>query len=299
MNAQDRKFNYKIVLAALVAVILAILIAFYYSYAQSQSQISFLENEKELLVKDLTLMKADMDRLVSRNEVDEIELERSKYQIQQLIDSVGKLNFTVGKLREFKTELRRLEAMNDSLKLKNNFLKYNNMVLTEKYEETQREISVLRAKSSELAKLESQQRKKRKELDERLKRKKYLVVENTMGNGFRLKGGRVPIQTNKASIVEKLRGCVTIQPDPEAVGQEKIIYFQFLGPNMRIIEDNANTITVNGNVYSKRVQLLFNGEETQVCDFITLPEGSLEGGPYTLNVFENEKLLSSAEFRLK
>lgn len=299
MNAQDRNFNYKIILAALAAVIIVILIAFYYSYAQSMSQIAFLENEKELLIKDLTLMKADVDRLASLNEVDEIELESARYRIQTLQDSVGRLNFTVEKLREYKTELRRLEAMNDSLKLKNNFIKYNNMVLAEKYEETQREIKELRAKSSQLAKAESLQRKKRNELNEELKTKKYLALENTLGSGFRMRGGREPIQTNKASTVEKLRGCVTIQPDPGSSGQEKIIYFQFLGPNMRIIEDNANTITVNGNVYSKRVQLLFDGQTTQVCDHITVPEGSLKGGPYTLNVFENEKLLSTTEFRLK
>ncbi len=301
MNTQDRKFNYKTILAALIAVIIAILIAFYYSFEQSQGEIAFLENEKELLVKDITLMKADINRLASRNEVDEIELERSRYQVQQLEDSVGRLNFTVEKLREFKTELRRLEARNDSLKLKNNFLKYDNMILAEKYEKSQGEIKSLQEARNQLTRAESLQRKKRQELNEELKKKKYLVIDNslTQGHGYRLKGGRDPIQTNKASIVEKLRGCVTIEPDPESRGQEKIIYFQFLGPNMRIIEDNANTISVNGNVYSKRVQLLFNGEETEICDYITLPEGSLEGGPYTLNVFENDKLLSTAEFRLK
>lgn len=302
MNAQDKKFNYKIILAALIAVIIAILIAFYYSYAQSQGQISFLENEKEILVKDLTLMKADIDRLSSQNEVDEIELERSKYEIQQLIDSVGRLNFTVGKLREFKTELRRLEARNDSLKLKNNFLKYNNMILAEKFEKSQQEIKSLQEARSELTRTESLQRKARKELDEKLQRKKYLEIDDdlTAGNGMRLKGGREAILTNKASIVEKLRGCVTVQLDAETNGQEKIIYFQFLGPNMGVIEDNANTITVNGNVYSKRVQFLSDvvGEQ-KICDFITIPKGSLDDGTYTLNVFENEKLLSTAEFRLK
>lgn len=301
MNAQDKKFNYKIILAALIAVIIAILIAFYYSYAQSQSQISFLENEKEILVKDLTLMKADIDRLSSQNEVDEIELERSKYEIQQLIDSVGRLNFTVGKLREFKTELRRLESRNDSLKLKNNFLKYNNMILAEKFEKSQNQVKTLQEARNELTKTESLQRKARKELDEELQRKKYLMVdhEQTAGHAFRLKNGREPVITNKASIIEKLRGCVMVQADPETSGQEKIIYFQFLGPNMGVIEDNANTITVNGNVYSKRVQFLADGEEKMICDFITIPKASLEEGTYTLNVFENEKLLSTAEFRLK
>ncbi len=298
MDSQDTKINYKILLAAMAAVVIAILIAFYYSYAQSKTQISYLEQEKDLLVKDLTIMKADVDRLSALNEVNEIELQDSKYKVQQLIDSVGRLNFTVEKLREFKTELRRLEAKNDSLKLKNNFLKYNNMLIGEKYEESRRQIEILRGKSSSLAEAEALQRKKILELNDELKTKSYLRLQNSEGSGFRLRSGK-PIKTNKASIIEKLRGCVTIVANPEDANQEKILYLQFLSPNKQVIEDNANTINVNGNVYSKRVELIFNGEETNVCDFITIPEGSLTPGIYTINVFEDERLLSSSEFQLK
>ena len=42
MDAQDNNFNYKIIFAALLAVIVGILIAFYYSYAQSKNQMGFL-----------------------------------------------------------------------------------------------------------------------------------------------------------------------------------------------------------------------------------------------------------------
>ncbi|NNE78521.1 MAG: hypothetical protein HKN31_15770 [Pricia sp.] len=298
MNGQDTKFNYRIILVALVAVIVGILIAFYYSYAQSRSQITFLEQEKALLVKDLTLMKTDVDRLSALNEVNEIELESSKYRVQQLLDSVGRLNFTVEKLREYKTELRRLEAKNDSLKLKNNFLRYNNMLLTNKYEDTRKQIEELRGKSSSLAEAEALQRQKIKELNNELKTKSYLSLQNIEGSGFRLRSGR-PIKTNKASIIEKLRGCATVTEDLEEMNTEKVLYFQFLDPNMRVIEDNANTISVNGNVYSKRVEFLFTGENTNVCDYITIPQGSLQEGVYRLNIFENQKLLSSAEFLLK
>ncbi|TFG79166.1 MAG: hypothetical protein E4H26_00540 [Flavobacteriales bacterium] len=298
MEGQFKKFNYNIILAAMVAVILGILIAFYYSYAQSKSQINYLEQEKSLLVKDLTIMKADVDRLTALNEVNDIELQDSRYRVQQLLDSVGRLNFTVERLREYKSELRRLEAKNDSLKLKNNFLKYNNMLLSDKYEESRKQIEELRGKSMSLAEAEALQRKKILELNKELKIKSYLKIQNSQGNGFRVKSGK-PIQTNKASTIEKLRGCATILADPATRGSEKVIYFQFLSPEMRIIEDNANTITVQGNVYSKRVQFIFDGEETQVCDFVTLPQGSLEQGTYTLNVFEDERLLSSSEFQLK
>jgi hypothetical protein len=298
MEGQVNKFNYNIILAAMVAVILGILIAFYYSYAQSKSQINYLEQEKLILVKDLTIMKADVDRLTALNEVNDIELQDSRYRVQQLLDSVGRLNFTVERLREYKSELRRLEAKNDSLKLKNNFLKYNNMLLSDKYEESKKQIEELRGKSLSLAEAEALQRKKILELNRELKIKSYLKIQNSQGNGFRVKSGK-PIQTTKASTIEKLRGCATISADPATRGSEKVIYFQFLSPEMRIIEDNANTITVQGNVYSKRVQFIFDGEETQVCDFVTLPQGSLVEGTYTLNVFEDERLLSSSEFQLK
>jgi hypothetical protein len=298
MDAQDNKFNYKIILAALVAVIIGILIAFYYSYAQSDTQISFLEQEKELLVKDLTLMKADVDRLTALNEVNEIEIQGARYEVQQLLDSVGRLTFTIQKLREFKSELRRLESKNDSLKLKNNFLRYNNMLLTEKNAESQAQIEELRKASSSIAEAEALQRQRILELNRELKTKSYLKLEGAEGSSFRIRG-RNPIRTNKASTVEKLRGCVTIMADPTMINKEKVLYFQFLGPNMGVIEDNANIITVQGNVYSKKVELVFMGEETQVCDFITIPEGSLKAGKYTINIFEDERLLDSAEFQLK
>ncbi len=298
MDIQDNKFNYKIVLAALVAVIIGILIAFYYSYAQSRTQINYLEDEKGLLVKDLTLMKTQVDRLSALNEVNEIELQDSRYRVQQLLDSVGRLNFTVAKLKEYKKELRELEVKHDSLILKNNFLKYNNMLLSDKYEETRKMIEELRGKSSSLAEAEALLREKNKELNKELRIKSYLKLQNSEGSGFRLRSGK-PIKTTKGSTIEKLRGCVTIAGNPNDRNEEKVIYFQFLGPNMGVIEDNANVISVSGNIYSKRVELISTGEAISVCDFITIPEGSLLPGTYTLNVFEDEKLLSSSEFQLK
>ncbi len=136
------------------------------------------------------------------------------------------------------------------------------------------------------------------ELNKELKTKSYLKLQGAEGSSFRLDGGK-PISTNKASTIEKLRACVTIIADPKMINKEKVLYFQFLGPNMGVIEDNGNTITVQGNVYSKKVELVFMGKENQICDFITIPKGSLKKGNYILNVFEDKRLLDSAEFQLK
>lgn len=298
MDAQDTNFNYKIIFAALVAVIVGILIAFYYSYAQSKNQMNFLEQEKSLLVKDLTLMKAEVDRLSGLNEVNEIELQTSRFKVQQLLDSVGRLNFSIVKLKETRKELRMLEVKFDSLKLKNNFLRYNNSLLASRFEETRKQLEEVRGRASNMEKAESLLRETNKELARELKIKSYLKLQDAEGSGFRLRAGR-PLKTNKASTIEKLRGCVTVLADTNEDGDVKVLYLQFLDPNMTVIEDNANTISVSGNTYSKKVEIIYTGKEISICDAITVPEGSLAEGIYTLNVFEDERLLASSEFQLK
>ena len=299
MDSQDNNFNYKIIFAALVAVIVGILIAFYYSYAQSKNQMVFLEQEKSLLVKDLTLMKAEVDRLSGLNEVNEIELQTSRFRVEQLLDSVGRLNFSLTKLKETRSELRMLEVSFDSLKLKNNFLRYNNRLLADRYEETRKQLQDARGRASNIEKRESLLRETNRELSRELKIKSYLKLQNAEGSGFRLRAGR-PIKTNKASTIEKLRGCVTILSDPsERRGNVRVVYLQFLTPEMEVIEDNATTISVGGNTYSKKVEIVYTGKEISVCDAITVPAESLAEGIYTLNVFEDERLLASAEFQLK
>ncbi|MEL6975710.1 MAG: hypothetical protein AAGL29_09995 [Bacteroidota bacterium] len=277
---------------------MGILIAFYYSYAQSKNQMVFLEQEKSLLVKDLTLMKAEVDRLSGLNEVNEIELQTSRFKVQQLLDSVGRLNFSLTKLKETRKELRTLEITFDSLKLKNNFLRYNNKLLADRYEETRRQLTEAKGRANDFERSESVLREANRELSRELKIKSYLKLQNAEGNGFRLRAGR-PLKTNKASTIEKLRGCVTVLSDPSEKGNVRVLYLQFLGPDMKVIEDNASTISVGGNTYSKKVEIVYTGKEISICDAITVPENSLPEGIYTLNVYEDERLLASTEFQLK
>ncbi|ADV48490.1 hypothetical protein Celal_1175 [Cellulophaga algicola DSM 14237] len=298
MNYQDTKFNYKILLAALFAVVIGILIAFYYSYSQSQNKIDYLEDEKAILVKDLTMMKAEVSRLSTSNEVNEIEMEHAQYRIDQLLDSVGRLNFDIVKLREYRKELRNMELMHDTLRLKNNSLRYNNSILSQKYNETKSKMEILENKTGKLEEAEASLIKQNKIISAKLKIKSYLRLQSPEGTGYRIRGGD-PIQTNKASTISRLRGCVSIAQDIDVIHEEKVVYLQFLDPRKKVISHNASTINVNGNIYSKKVEFIFEGRKEDICDAIIVPEGSLQQGTYTLNVFENEKLLTSVEFQLK
>jgi hypothetical protein len=298
MNLQDTSFNNRIIYITLVAVIIGILIAFYYSYAQSRQQITYLEKERNLLISDLTIMKTEVDRLLALNEVNDIELQESSSRVEQLLDSVDRLNYNIRKLSQYRKELRTLEARYYSIKHKNEQLQLDNRELAQQYGEAKKMLDELKGRTTSLAETEALLRQKNKELNLELKRKSYLSLENPLGDGFRLRKKR-PIKTNKASAIVKLRACASVKGNPNVNREEKVLYLQFLDPMMAILEDNANLVAVNGNIYSKKVELIFTGDEMNVCDFITVPEGSLEAGIYTLNIFEDEKLLSTSEFRLK
>lgn len=298
MESHQKKYNYKTIFTVQVAVIVGILIAFYYTYAQSQTEIGYLEKEKSILIKDLTLMRDEVDRLSAQNELNEIELQDSRDRVQQLLDSVGRLTFDLSRLRQYRSELRKMEARYDSLKLRNSGLEKTNSSLAGKFEETRKMLEDLKTQSKNAANAEALLREKNRELNRELLKKNYLELSNPEGSGFRLRANS-PVRTNKSIYIEKLRGCVTVTPNPSISAEERVVYLQFLGPDMRVIEDNAMTISVNGNIYSKRVEILFVGDELNVCDYITVPEGSLNPGMYTLNVFEDERLLATSEFELK
>jgi hypothetical protein len=54
MGTQYTKFNYKILQIALLTVVIIVFIVFYYRHAQSKNKMDFLNDEKEILVKDLS-----------------------------------------------------------------------------------------------------------------------------------------------------------------------------------------------------------------------------------------------------
>tara|TARA_R110002049_G_scaffold306585_1_gene505255 strand:- start:3468 stop:4364 length:897 start_codon:yes stop_codon:yes gene_type:complete len=298
MDSQDNNFNYKIITAALAAVIIGILIAFYYSNAQSNNKINFIEGEKRILVNKLTLMRANIDNLASENQVNDIDLKVANDRINNLLDSIGQLNFDIDKYTESKRQLRIWEIKYDSLNLKYNSLNYNNIVLSRSIIEAKKKAEEYKNSANTLADREEALRLANKKLNNELKNKTYLKLDKTEALGIRLRNGKI-IQTNKASIITKLNGCTTVKGNPNESNAAKTLYFQFLDPNKRVISHNANIIHVNGNEYSKRLDLIYTGINKEVCDEINVPVGSLHPGLYTLNVFEDEKLLSSQEFELK
>ncbi|MDO6491138.1 MAG: hypothetical protein ABJD66_06280 [Cellulophaga sp.] len=298
MDSQDNNLKYKVIIAALAAVILGILIAFYYSNAQSNSNISYLEREKKMLTDKLANMQANIESLSSEVEVNKIDLDVANSDVSRLLDSIGQLNFDSNKYDQNKRELRRWQLKYDSLNIKYNSLKYNNVVLSESVQNAKKRADQYKAQALAASQNEEDLKDANNKLNKELKNKTYLKIRSTESLAFRVRNGR-DINTNKANLISKLRACTTISGNPNDINIEKRLYLQFLDPNKKVISNNANIINVDGNEYSKAVDIIYTGINEEICEHIKLPSGSLKPGIYTLNVFEEQKLLSSIEFELK
>jgi len=298
MESQDNNFNYKIILAALAAVIIGILIAFYYSNVQSNNEISNLELEKSELVEGITFLETEVNNLRGKDESNILTIAQLQESLQQSQDSIGQLNFDINKQKEYRRKLRQLESDYDSIRYANRDLLANNKYLNSKLKTLKKEVNTLKAINRAYAKKQEDLIREKRELQIKYATKTYLDLDKLTGVGAKVKSGK-DINSDKASGISKLKGYVTIKGMPKEAGTPKIIYFQFLDPDKRVIGNNANIINLNGNEYSKRLELIASTNDIRKEGFIKVPAGSLKSGVYTLNVFEDEKLLSTTEFTLK
>ena len=297
MDPQDNNLKYKVIIAALAAVILGILIAFYYSNAQSNSNITYLESQKKVLTDKLSTMQANIESLSSENEVSNIDLEVANSNVSMLLDSIGQLNFDIEKYAENKKALYKWQLKYDSLNIKYKSLKYSNVVLSESVEKAKKRAEQYKSQALALSEKDNLEDATSK-LNKELKSKTFLKLNRTEAHAFRIRSGR-DINTNKANLISKIRACTVITGSPKDINIKKRLYLQFLNPNKSVIANNANIINVNGNEYSKSIDIIYTGVNEEICDNIKVPSGSLKAGIYTLNVFEDQKLLSSIEFELK
>ena len=106
-------------------------------------------------------------------------------------------------------------------------------------------------------------------------------------------------ETNEVSIIEKLQGCFTISNKTANKKKSKIIYLQFLDPDMQVIKDDVFKHKEDMTRYSTKIETFFFDLEGSLCGDIAISRGSLAPGIYTLNIFDNQRLVSSVEFPLK
>ncbi|MCV6630966.1 MAG: hypothetical protein OIF50_14030 [Flavobacteriaceae bacterium] len=279
--------------------IMGLLGAFGYFYHSKKDAIETLETEKEVLIFDLKNKQATIDSLINSGRFKVVELEASKEEIGVLLDSIGRLNNRVHRLEKFKAEFVRLQQKYAWLRDKNSELYKNNNFLKEQVGDNRSKIANLEANSSEIDRKTEELSAKTKALEEEVKKRSFLNIKEVEATAFRLKSNKEIARTVRASAVAKLRACFMIQANPNLANIRKQVYLQFVDQNGKVLADEGTTTSIKGIECSKKTQLIYNGKDIEVCDYISLQPEQVYKGTYTLNIYESGKKLGTTTFRLK
>lgn len=295
MNEQKNRSGQKIVLGALIISILALIAISYYNYSESEEKIAFLKSEKAMLIEDLTNIRTDFDDLSKNNEANLKGLQASKARIQGLIDSIKTLDVDYNTLRRYRNEMAGLRKENQRLRRVVDSVTQENLSLYREIDSTNLKIVELTAVSDTLF----MNNQKLLEENEKLKGD-ALTLADLNGSTYKVRANGKVSSTNRANRTERMRACFTVVPLRITEETQKEFYIQFLGPDNKLLGDvQKATIGESEIEYSKKTLVYVDNKPLSVCDYIITNKDLLKSGKYTINIYDDIKLITTSTFELK
>jgi len=287
--AEERNV-YKIVTItlAVVAVILAGVLI--YVWTDRNGLIDDLTIEKDQLTEQMEQLKGDYATLSSTNDSINLELDREREKVEQLLDRVKKTEAkNKAKLRQYEKELGTLRSVMrhyvvqiDSLNTLNNKLRAEASQAREEARKSKRQYEQIRETADEYAK--------------------------QIEKGSQVKGRAVSLEalsakgkpTDRSSRTIKLKVNVTLVENTIAKTGYRMVYIRIKDPDGILMADGQDQIfSVNGEqlIYSEKREVDYQGAEVDLS--IYYQTETFAKGVYTAEVYTEEGLLGSADLLLK
>lgn len=292
----NSKNNTGLKVALGIALVLFIATAFYTSnlYKEKNETEAQLQQEKELVINDLSNMAKQYDIVIGENEVANSKLVEAKGRIQGLIDSLKVSETNVKSLYRYKSKYLSLQKEMDVLLTENDRLKIENELLAVSLDSTKIRLEErtmftdsLLVQNTALAEVVENAA-----VLGAVDLQAYGVIERTSGK---------LIPTERAGRSDKIRVCFTVPRNTLVQSGDQELYIQ-------VIDPNNNTLGVNEQVqfeekllnYSMVSKFNYENASLKVCEFVASKgNDDFEKGRYIVNVFNEKDLVATSEFTLK
>ncbi|WP_250436748.1 chromosome partitioning protein ParA [Hanstruepera flava] len=279
-----------------IALVLFIATGFYTSklYKEKKENEAQLQQEKELVMQDLSNMAKQYDIVIGENEIANNKLVEAKDRIQGLIDSLKVSETNVKSLYRYKSKYLALQKEMDVLLTENDRLKIENELLAVSLDSTKIRLEERTMFTDSLLVQNTA-------LAEVVENASVLGAVNLTGEGVieRTSGKLIPTERAKRS--DKIRVCFTVPKNTLVESGEQELYVQVIDPKNNTLGVNEQVQfeekTLNYSLVSK-----FNYENTslKVCEYVmSRGDEKFEKGRYVVNVFNQKDLVSTTEFTLR
>lgn len=262
-------------------------------YQDHKATTLVLENEKTDVLRNLENMSALYNEANADNQVANEKLTEAQTRLDSLMNELKSSKLTVSTLLKYKKKYFDLESEMEVLLEENATLKFQNTLLETSLDSTQNQLTTQLASNTKLEAQNSQ-------LSETVNLAKKLTLErlNAYGVIQRRSGKLVP--TTRASRVDNLRICYSVPSNLLTESGEKTYLVQVIGPSLNVIGSNT-PVQFGDDVlkYSYVSAFTYDNKLLDVCDFVSNKERGYEKGLYTVNVFDQDTLITSSTFTLK
>ena len=293
MNTTSSNKGSKITIIILALVLLGTLFYGYQMQQENQATELILENEKIEVLRNLDTMAALYNEANADNEVVNAKLIEAQARLEALVAELKTSKSSISALLKYKKKYVELESEMEVLLTENATLKFQNALLETSLDSTQVQLNSQLTSNSLLT-------KQNLSLSETVDAAKKLTVQRLKGFGvIQRKSGKL-VPTTRAKRVDNLRICYTVPSNLLSEAGEKKYYVQVINPTLTVIGSNT-PVQFDDNIlkYSYVSAFSYENEFLDVCDFVTNEEEVFEKGLYTVNVFDQDVLISNTTFTLK
>ena len=280
----------KIVIA--LAVVAALLLGtLAYVWITKNKLVDDLNGEKAALTEEMVALQNDYSILSTDNDSLNVQLEREREKVEQLIERVKKTEATNrSKIRQYEKELGTLRSIMkhyivqiDSLNTLNTALRADAAAARKEAEKNKKQYEELRTTTDEYA--------KQVEIGSVIKgRDISLVAINASGK-----------ETDRSSRTDKLKACVSLIENSIAKRGYKEVFIRIKGPDGILLTDDQQRIfEFDGEqlIYSASREVDYQGEDIEICIFFSGTQ-EYQKGVYTVDVYSHEAKLGSADLLLR
>jgi hypothetical protein len=293
MNITSSNKTSKTLIIILALLLVGTLIYSFKMYQDSEATALLLENEKIEVLKNLENMTSLYNEANADNKVANEKIIEAQARLDSLMNELKSSKITVSTLLKYKKKYFEMESEMEVLLEENTTLKFQNTLLETSLDSAQNQLfSQLETNT----KLEAQNL----QLKETVNAAKNLTVErlNAYGVIQRRSGKLVP--TTRASRVDNLRICYSVPSNLLTESGERSYLVQVIDPSLNVIGSNTPVSFEEGVLkYSYVSSFTYNNKLLDICDFVSTEERNYEKGLYTVNVFDQNTLITSSTFTLK
>lgn len=251
------------------------------------------KSEKDKTLDELAELKSTYDDAIASKTAlsDELIAEREK--VIKLIGDLKRSKGDADSMRKYKAQYQQLNSKMKQLVAENEQLKTANQKLTVERDST---VVALGAQKKFNDTLVVQNENLAKTVEKGSK----LTVMNLRTQAIKERSSGKQISTERASRADKLKVCFALAANAIAKSGQKTFYVQVIDSKNNVVgEKKTEAFGDMTLTYSFTVNVEYNNESVDVCEFLDGKGKEFVKGNYFVNIFDKSELVSKTTFTLK